>query len=159
MSRIIFSIIFLFKYIMPGHAELCFFNFCVGKRQETFLEKIFRYLNEFVVFVGKEVYVFNTMLFLSTVGIVTIIGLLFKLLKGMHRTQTNEPSKSKNQCDLDFANHNQTPKSSTFLLSSFEPKTLSKSSTNILNNTEPESTSLSQQKRASCSTFCNYPPL
>ena len=85
MSRIIFSIIFLFKYIMPGHAELCFFNFCVGKREETFLEKIFRYLNEFVVFVGKEVYVFNTMLFLSTVGIRTIIVLLFKLIKGMHR--------------------------------------------------------------------------
>ena len=123
MSRIIFSIIFLFKFILPVHAEFCFFNLCIGKREEIFFENYFRYLNDGVLFIGsyqKDLYVLKTMIVLSLIGTITIIVLLFKLIKGMHRTQTNDSSKSTNQCDLDFANHNQTPQSSMFLLSSFE---------------------------------------
>ena len=95
---------FLFKFIMPGHAELCFFNFCVGKREETNMEKFFRYVNECVLFIGsyqKDLYALKTMILLSLIGTVTIIVLLNRFIKGRHRTQRNDwPAK-------DCANTNQ----------------------------------------------------
>ena len=93
MSKIIFSIIFWFKFIMPGHAELCFFNFCVGKREETTFKFFFRYLNECVLFIGsyqKDLYVPKTMIVLSLIGTITIIVLLNRFIKGRHRTQRND---------------------------------------------------------------------
>ena len=56
---------FFFKFILPGYAELCFFNFCAGKREETTFEKFFRYLNECALFIGsyqKDLYVLKTMI-------------------------------------------------------------------------------------------------
>ena len=77
------------------------------------------------------------------------------------RIQTNESSKSPtiiNQVYLQFVDHNQTTKSPTFLSSGLASESLSKSSTKILNYSAPETMSLSNQKRTSCSIFCNYPP-
>ena len=95
MTRKTFSIIFWFKFILLGHAELCFFNFCVGKRGETNVEKFFRYVNECVLFIGsyqKDLYVLKTMIVISLIGTVTIIMLLNRFIKGTHHTQRNEGS-------------------------------------------------------------------
>ena len=104
MSRIIFSIGLVFKLIVLGHAELCFFNFWFGKGEETTFEKFFRYINEFVMYIGsyqKDLYVLKTMIVLSLIGTITIIILLNKVIKGRHRTQRNDwPAK-------DCANTNQ----------------------------------------------------
>ena len=92
MERIIFSVVLLFKFIMLGHADLCFFNHCVGKREETNFEIFFRYLNECVLFIGsyqKELYFLKTMIVLSMIGIITIIVILIQAIKEMHRTQIN----------------------------------------------------------------------
>ena len=104
MERIIFSVVLLFKFIMLGHADLCFFNHCVGKREETNFEIFFRYLNECVLFIGsyqKDLYVLKTMIVLSLIGTITIIVLLNRVIKGRHRTQRNDWS------EKDFANTNQ----------------------------------------------------
>ena len=97
MSRIIFSIMFMFKFIMPRHAELSFFNFCVGKREETIFEIFFRYLNECVLFIGsyqKDLYFLKKMIVLSMIGITTIIVLLIQAIREMHRKQiNNRPAK------------------------------------------------------------------
>ena len=131
---------------MPGHAELCFLNFCVWKREETNLEKIFRLFNDFVIYIGKfnqKSYVILTLLVLSAVGFGTIIILLIRIIRWMHRPQgSNKLSKSPAitiQGDSDLLNHNQTPQSqsSTYPLTCFASQVTS-------------STSLSLQKRASC---------
>ena len=90
MVRIIFSIILWFKLIMPGHAEICFFNFCTGKREETTFENFFIYLNKCVLFIRsyqKDLYVLKTMIVLSLIGTITIIVQLNRVIKGRHRTQ------------------------------------------------------------------------
>ena len=152
---------------MPGQAELCFLNFCVWKREETYFEKIFRLFNEFVIYIGTfyhEVYVLLTVLILSSIGFGTIIILFIRIIRWIFRTQFSDHiyqcQASTDQEAIYFVNRNQKPqsKSSTITSSSFVSKEPSKLSIKIFRNSSSESTSLSQRKRVSSIKLCNYPP-
>ena len=103
IGKTIFSIMVFFKIIDPVQAEICFFDFCVGKREvkievkreETYAEKIFSFFRYFVEYISsyqQELLFIRVSLILSTIGIVTIIVLLSKLIRGRHRTQNNARS-------------------------------------------------------------------
>ena len=125
---------------MPSFVLL---NFCVWKREETYLEKIFRLFNEFFIYVGTfycETYVFLTLLVLSTIGFGTIIILLIRIMRWLYRTQGSDQfikcPASSNQVAIDFVNLNQTPQaqSSIFFSSGFGSEEPSKLSMKILSN-------------------------
>ena len=131
ISKIFFSIVCFLKFILPGHAELCFLNFCVCKREETYFEKVLRLVNDFFIDIGtffREIYVILTLLVLSTIGIGTFLILLIKIIKWMlHAQDSHQLNKSpvnKNQVALDFVNRSQilNSQSSTFPSPGFASK-------------------------------------